>query len=184
MGYLKNLLIALDQFGNVIAGGNPDNTVSARVGKFNHDADQGLKVGWYWIVFKKIIDFAFYPIDGPGHCHEAYFSDIGETFDTETNNIAFITIQFIFIVPVCTVIAILTYIAWGLGFTSPREINRSQEISNRLYLTHAKLKGVEHEILEHPAILEKSLVQEAEVVTALALCVEKLIKAKINDQPQ
>jgi len=32
MPYAFNILIAIDQLGNAIADGNPDNTISARVG--------------------------------------------------------------------------------------------------------------------------------------------------------
>lgn len=31
--YLWNLLISLDQFGNTLAGGSPDETISSRAGK-------------------------------------------------------------------------------------------------------------------------------------------------------
>lgn len=32
--YLKNILISLDQFLNTLAGGDPDETISSRVGKY------------------------------------------------------------------------------------------------------------------------------------------------------
>ncbi|MFC4518622.1 hypothetical protein [Cupriavidus pinatubonensis] len=31
--YIWNLLIAIDQFGNAVAGGDPDETISSRAGK-------------------------------------------------------------------------------------------------------------------------------------------------------
>ena len=34
MNYLVNFFVSIDQFGNVLAGGNPDNTISSRVGYY------------------------------------------------------------------------------------------------------------------------------------------------------
>lgn len=33
--YFSNFFVAIDQLGNTVAGGNPDNTISARVGYYN-----------------------------------------------------------------------------------------------------------------------------------------------------
>jgi hypothetical protein len=66
--YISHLFISVDQFGNALAGGNPDNTISARVGYYNHHYYETNKVPWYWSLFERIIDTAFYPVDGPAHC--------------------------------------------------------------------------------------------------------------------
>ena len=63
------VLVAVDQLGNAIAGGNPDSTISARVGYFSQNANRGKA---YWKILESIIDFAFYPIDGPRHCYQAW----------------------------------------------------------------------------------------------------------------
>ena len=34
MSYLWNVLIGLDQFGNTLLGGHPDETISSRMGKY------------------------------------------------------------------------------------------------------------------------------------------------------
>ena len=34
--YIGNAFVSIDQFGKSLAGGNPDNTISARVGYYNH----------------------------------------------------------------------------------------------------------------------------------------------------
>lgn len=70
--YLLNILIAIDQLGNTLAGGHPDVTISARVGYqcWKHEP------GRYWRALRWVIDTTFKPIDGPGHCIEAYFSDV------------------------------------------------------------------------------------------------------------
>ncbi|MBK7384715.1 MAG: hypothetical protein IPI81_15500 [Flavobacteriales bacterium] len=35
MGYFKNVLVSVDQLGNTLCGGNPDNTISAWTGYFS-----------------------------------------------------------------------------------------------------------------------------------------------------
>ena len=36
LGYVKRVLIGLDQFGNTLIGGAPDETISARAGRLRH----------------------------------------------------------------------------------------------------------------------------------------------------
>jgi hypothetical protein len=38
--YFFNLLISMDQLGTAIAAGNPDNTISVRIGHFAHNEKQ------------------------------------------------------------------------------------------------------------------------------------------------
>ncbi len=66
------ILIAIDQLGNTIAGGNPDSTISARVGFFSANALRGRS---YWRGLERIIDFAFFPIDGENHCYNTWQGD-------------------------------------------------------------------------------------------------------------
>ncbi len=73
MGWLKGVLVAIDQLGNAIAGGNPDVTISARTGYFANVFKTNLR--FYWKSLEYIIDFTFYPIDGPNHCYQAYLAD-------------------------------------------------------------------------------------------------------------
>ncbi|WP_237058059.1 hypothetical protein [Microbulbifer sediminum] len=71
--WIGGVLVAIDQLGNAIAGGNPDATISARVGYFAGHHEQPL---WpYWRLLERVIDFTFLPIDGPRHCHFAYLKD-------------------------------------------------------------------------------------------------------------
>ncbi len=62
--YLLNALIALDQFFNVLLGGNnPDETISSAVGR---RAVRGVK---WALMAEKVIDALFVALgDGPGHC--------------------------------------------------------------------------------------------------------------------
>ena len=64
MRYLFNVLIGLDQFGNTLAGGNPDETISSRVGRA---ARKGKRRA---ILLEALINliFALPPISQRGHC--------------------------------------------------------------------------------------------------------------------
>lgn len=76
MSWIKGVLIGIDQLGNAIAGGNPDATISARTGYFANEVESAFK--YYWKTMEIIINFSFYPIDGPNHCYEAYLEDKDE----------------------------------------------------------------------------------------------------------
>ncbi len=168
MGYLGNVFVAIDQLGNAIAGGNPDNTISSRIGYYCNHADINK---WYWTVLNKIIDFTFYPIDGWNHCHEAYHNDAGELFDTKTSNIA-IAITAIIVIPLCLGIAILLWIAYAIGIVKPKTINRKRKLKERLVLINAKLNGVNIELVEHSIPIDsetKSLAFKMSKLTRNAL---------------
>jgi hypothetical protein len=75
MGYFKTVGIALDQLGMALCGGNEDCTISATTGHY-----QRTKWSWYWEMMRWIIDWTFYPVDGKGHCEQAYKKDIDEKF--------------------------------------------------------------------------------------------------------
>ena len=61
-----NVLVSLDQLGNTIFGGDPDETISSRCGKNN-----GVK--WWATTMCKFLNW----ID-PGHCKEAIEPDEGK----------------------------------------------------------------------------------------------------------
>jgi len=71
------VLIAIDQLGNAIAGGHPVTTISARVGYFSVNAQKGK---FFWKILERIINFAFYPVDGDNHCYKAWKKDRQELF--------------------------------------------------------------------------------------------------------
>ena len=77
MSWIQGVLIAIDQLGNAIAGGNPDATISARTGYFANGGDS--KLQFYWKTMEYIINFAFYQIDGPDHCCKALLADKDES---------------------------------------------------------------------------------------------------------
>ncbi len=76
MSWIRGVLIAIDQLGNAVAGGNPDATVSARVGYFARRQDNKLHV--YWKTMESIINHTFYPIHGPDHCYKSHLADKDE----------------------------------------------------------------------------------------------------------
>jgi hypothetical protein len=61
MKYLKNILISIDQLVNTLAGGDPDMTISARLGR-------NYKGTW----LEKFVDWMFQWQGNPnGHCENA-----------------------------------------------------------------------------------------------------------------
>lgn len=68
--YIYNVFVGVDQLANALAGGNPDGTVSARCGY--NSKHRG---GRYWPTLEAIIDYTFLPLDGPGHCWQAWEGD-------------------------------------------------------------------------------------------------------------
>jgi len=99
------VLVAIDQLGNAIASGNPDATISARVGYFSALAK---RAKGYWKGLERIIDFSFYPIDGPRHCYQAWQADKDERF-LRGSDLARVILS-VFIVVACLVIAIVLHV--------------------------------------------------------------------------
>ena len=61
--YLLNLLIAIDQGGNAFFGGNPDETISSRVGKAALREVRGAQI------LRRVIDWLFENLTGERfHC--------------------------------------------------------------------------------------------------------------------
>ncbi|KAB1153603.1 hypothetical protein F7018_16165 [Tenacibaculum aiptasiae] len=156
MNFFVNFLISIDQLGNVLTGGNPDNTISSRVGYYTERYYLPDKVPLKWKILRNIINFTFYPIDGENHCKEAYFNDAGEEFDKGTSDIA-IAVLAMLIIASCFFIAILFYFLYAFGIVSPKKINRSKNIKQRLRIAEAKLKGVHTELNEHKIQVDKEL---------------------------
>jgi len=66
--YFWNVLLGLDQFLSVLTGGDPDETVSSRVGKA---ATAGSRIG---MALEWCLDGVF----GTGHCRESIEADEGK----------------------------------------------------------------------------------------------------------
>lgn len=67
---LWDFIVKVDCIGNALCGGNYNNTVSGRVGYFAN-----VKANRYWLTIEWIIDLAFRPIEGKGHCYQALLFD-------------------------------------------------------------------------------------------------------------
>jgi len=157
MRYLNNFFVSIDQLGNVLAGGNPDNTISSRVGYYNRHNRANERAPWQWRIFEKIINFTFYPIDGEDHCHEAFHNDAGEEFDNNTKNVLVALLAALIIIPSCLLISILLYTLYAFGIVSPKYIDRNKNIKKRLNLAQAKLDGTLHELNEHKVDIDDEL---------------------------
>ena len=112
MGFLGNFFVAIDQLGNVLAGGNPDNTISARVGIL--PIRDKKNTSGYWKILQKIINTTFWPLDGSDHCLQAYYNDAGEEF--QPGGYAWIHfILNILIIISCIPLFILFYLLYTVG---------------------------------------------------------------------
>lgn len=110
--WLWNVLVAIDQLGNTIAGGKADITISARVGYFaNYQTEP--KLLFYWKLLERVINFAFYPLDGKNHCLQALEED-NETGHVHGNDLMRAILGVIIIIA-CLPISLLTWTAYFLG---------------------------------------------------------------------
>lgn len=98
MSWIKAVLTGLDQLGNAIAGGHPDATISARIGRFY------IVGGRYWKIMRWVVDTTFAPIDGPNHCINANKNEPGMPYQYP-HNVAPYVLSF-FVLSVCGAIAL------------------------------------------------------------------------------
>ena len=71
--WLVNMLISIDQLGNTLLGGDPDETISSRLGKLK--LKHSGAIPWYRPL-SKIIDYGLDKID-PNHSIDAIEDDEG-----------------------------------------------------------------------------------------------------------
>jgi hypothetical protein len=98
VNYLLNLLVAIDQLGNAVAGGNPDVTVSGRVGYQSAATEH-----WFWRTLERIIDLTFEPVDGRNHCLMTAYKD--NDVDLSGGSMLMLGVLSIIAVTSCLVIA-------------------------------------------------------------------------------
>lgn len=106
--WIFNVFVAFDQFGNAIAFGNPDSTISARVGFFSIRGPGYLK--HYWKFLERIINWAFWPVDGKNHCRQAFCKDPYEAYILG-NQLAWFILSIIVLV-FCIVIGVILYVVY------------------------------------------------------------------------
>jgi len=108
-----NILLSIDQFGNAVANGNPDSTISARVGYFANDGLSNSKYPGYWKFMENMINIAWWPFER-NHCKNAYDAD--PEYSYAGNGLAKIAL-FILALAFSIIISILSYTAWLISPT-------------------------------------------------------------------
>jgi hypothetical protein len=71
--YMLNVLLSLDQLGNSLLCGDPDETISSRIGRIKRKWNGRIP---RWRVFTRVTDWALEKID-PGHSIDAIEDDEG-----------------------------------------------------------------------------------------------------------
>jgi hypothetical protein len=99
---LLPFLVQLDRLGNALCGGNAKTTVSGRTGFYTFT-----KKNPYWKLMAKIIDFTFYPVDGPNHCYIAWKYE--KNLNHRRGNDIGLTFLSLIILLTCPIICIFTY---------------------------------------------------------------------------
>ena len=123
MSYLKNILVSIDQLGNAIAGGNPDCTISGRIGYYSNHASHLTR--WYWLILQFIVNFTFYPLDGVEHCHYAYHNEENEKYIAPKGFLIFILS--LITIGSCFFLAPLHYTLWLFKIVKPKNYARYKE---------------------------------------------------------
>lgn len=75
--YLLNVLVGLDQLASALALGDPDETISSRLGKAVR-GDYGRVQATLWFIPMIAVDVVFWPLDGWGHCRRRIEEDEGK----------------------------------------------------------------------------------------------------------
>lgn len=118
MTWGRNVLTSLDCLGNALSGGNWDVTISARVGWLCYARET--RLGKF---LRVVIDFTFYPFDGPEHCKNAYFV-LGYRYPVEGKVSARIALA---IISVTGCVIIYPFILLGAGVNLVRTIIAASE---------------------------------------------------------
>ncbi|NAS30668.1 hypothetical protein GTQ40_06770 [Flavobacteriaceae bacterium R38] len=173
--FFGRLFVAIDQLGNVLAGGNPDNTISARVGYFANFGKENYQ--WYWKIPEKIINTTFWPLDGKNHCLQAYFNDAGEKFDPGRCALIHFTLNTVVILS-CIPLFLLFYLLYIIGLVHPKPNRKLVNLKKRLIATRRKLSGIESEFAQ------THIIGDSESLALLDQIIKKAIKIKGLIEPQ
>lgn len=77
--YLWSIFIALDQLANTFLGGDPDETISSRLGKWSQKYED--TNNWRWLIAKPLCSILGF-ID-PNHCQSSIELDEGNNHTIE-----------------------------------------------------------------------------------------------------
>ena len=102
--WVGRIFIALDQLGNALAGGNPDATISQRLGYLHVERPMKLTT-----LLMMLVNWTFKPVDGEGHCKQAYDNSTEEHL---RGNDAALAVMGLILAAVCPV---LRPLVWGYG---------------------------------------------------------------------
>ncbi|WP_417602506.1 hypothetical protein [Owenweeksia hongkongensis] len=180
MAYFRPLFIGIDQLINTIAGGDPDNTISSRIGYYAEHGPENQKK--MWKAFAWITDKTFWPLEGDDHCHIAYHADPGENFDADKNGVG-VVVLFILTLPFLILIGVLLYLGWAVGLVKQIQLDRSEAIRQRLFKTSKMLISIKEELVENP-LADPALLKSLDSVVERAAEAREEIEKCIMINPE
>jgi hypothetical protein len=108
--YIGRLLNSISQVGNAAINGNPDVSISGRIGEYNFfykDSKTYKFAQW-------IVDTTFFPIDGKDHCLKAYLNDRGEDYTVGKGWVYGEWLMILISVAFCIPLSVLFWIYYGI----------------------------------------------------------------------
>jgi len=171
-----NLLISVDQLGNTISGGNPDSTISARVGYFTQNRDE-TNMFYYWKGLEKLINFSFYPLDGQDHCHQAYNKEGGKAYVKTGKDWMRFALSFIIITSCIGIIIPLVYPITFIFRIKPNPDKPNEILIQRLQSTNRELENITHLLVEKQD--ENENIRHA-IITNQAIKIAEEVKTKLE----
>lgn len=173
MGYLRNFFVAIDQLGNALAGGDPDSTISARVGYFaNYDSTT--KDVWYWNMFQFIINTTFYPVDGKNHCLQAYYYDPGENYRGQGFPVLYL-LAAVIIVSTCIPIAAILWLIYLFGMR-PKPYQSIDNIWEQTITIQREIIGLEREFVQQATQINGQIDTSEKSMAAVCEALDYVIK--------
>lgn len=109
--YILEVLIAFDQLGNALAGGNADQTVSGRVGWHANYGNHIL----YWLFPQAVINWGFSPVHEDNHCLDSIEFNRGISDHTTFGLIAVTFLAVVFAVPIGILLRARALFIWCKG---------------------------------------------------------------------
>ncbi len=155
---LGRIFVSVDQFGNTLALGNPDNTISARVGYFANHPERHLfrRLAWkkYWNFLQGFINLTFLPWDGPNHCYDAYLNSAGNEYPEIPGyeKLALFIITFFVGLSCVILLPVFHLIGWPYRYFIERRDKRLENVHKHLQGVERKLNGVLLELDRIPAV--------------------------------
>lgn len=111
--FVSKSLVYIDRVFNWLTGGNYQHTISARTGKYSGES-KGLKP--FWEFLEAFVNLAFFPIDGPNHCDQAYQKEMQKDprHDFKQGSAVMQALVLLVITLACIPVAVVLWIWKGL----------------------------------------------------------------------